>query len=757
MTTAVINQIYEFGPFRVDAVKRLLLRDGQPVPLTPKAFELLLTLVQNRGRVLKKDELLQKVWSGIAVEENNLSVNISALRKSLGETPNEHRYVVTVPGQGYSFVAPVKELMDESAGSILSDVTVLHDIAREETCGETDVIVKPELEPVNDVVSATSFITTTPVTQNLARKQQVRSLKWLAVLLIAAISLSVVIWFTVFHRTSESPVSSLRIKPATSYPGREFHPDFSPDGNQLAFSWDGEKGDNVDVYVKLIDEGTPLRLTTDTADDICPVWSPDNRQIAFVRRFGDGQREGIYLISSLGGTERKVAEIAANRYGSRPRLSWSADGKFLATIDKSSQEELSSIYLLSIETGEKRKLTSPSREFIGDSCPAFSPDGQILALIRSSSESVEDIYLLPVAAGGEPKRLTFDNALLSTLAWTADGRQIIFSSTREGISSLWKISASGGTPERLTAVGLNAVQPAVSRRGNRLAYTQVLLDSNIWRVEIPSSHNKATSSAMLISSTRLDISPQYSPDGKSIAFQSDRLGSIEIWMCDSEGANPVQLTSMGGLTAAPRWSPDSRHIVFDSRSEGNVDIFAVGVEDRRPRRLTTDPAEDTAPSWSRNGQWIYFSSNRSGQLQVWKMPARGGQVVQVTKHGGFEAIESPDGKYIYYVRGRDRSGIWRVSVEGGDETPALDFHKAGYLHYWDVVEEGIYFATSETSPRPTIQFFSFTTGKLVEVFKFEKRPLIAYPGLTVSPDKRWILYAQADQHGRDIMLVDNFR
>src|SRR5215213_3699423 len=103
------RHIYEFGPFRVDVPRRLLLREGVPLRLPAKAFEILLVLIEEQGRVVEKDELLRRVWPDAVVEENNLTVNVSALRKSLGESPQEHRYLLTVPGHGYQFVADVRE------------------------------------------------------------------------------------------------------------------------------------------------------------------------------------------------------------------------------------------------------------------------------------------------------------------------------------------------------------------------------------------------------------------------------------------------------------------------------------------------------------------------------------------------------------------------------------------------------------------------------------------------------------------------
>jgi Tol biopolymer transport system component len=367
-----------------------------------------------------------------------------------------------------------------------------------------------------------------------------------------------------------------------------------------------------------------------------------------------------------------------------------------------------------------------------------------------------DNYIVPVA-GGEPKRLTFDATWTLGQSWTADGGEIIFSSYRGGLPpSLWKVPVTGGAPERVEAYAQYLTHPAVSRQGNRLAWTQSLEDSNIWRIEITGAAKQATAPVKLIATTMREYAPQYSPDGQKIVFGSNRTGSQEIWVCDRNGENQIPITNIGALnTSTPRWSPDGRQIAFDSLQEGNRDIYVIGANGGRPHRLTREPSEDACPSWSRDGRWIYFSSNRSGSLQTWKMPVGGGQAAQVTRQGGFEGFESHDGKSFYYLKGRLVPGIWRVPVGGGEEALVLDYHRAGYWRYWAVTEQGIYFATEETRLRPVIEFYSFATGKVTQVAQLEK-PLGGVRGLSVSPDGRWILYTQFDQSGSDIMM-ENFR
>jgi Tol biopolymer transport system component len=202
-----------------------------------------------------------------------------------------------------------------------------------------------------------------------------------------------------------------------------------------------------------------------------------------------------------------------------------------------------------------------------------------------------------------------------------------------------------------------------------------------------------------------------------------------------------------------------KQIAFYACPQGKPDIFVIRSEGGKPRRLTEDPAEDTAPNWSRDGRWIYFGSNRSDSTQVWKISADGGEAWQVTKGGGFEACESKDGKFLYFTKGHNVAGIWRVPTQGGEEIMVLDTHKAGYWSAWTVVENGIYFLTAEKLAYPAIEFFSFATSKVTEGAVLTKafRSWTNPEGLSVSPDGRWILYTQDDREDTDIMLVENFR
>jgi Tol biopolymer transport system component/DNA-binding winged helix-turn-helix (wHTH) protein len=747
-----IRHLYEFGPFRLDATERLLLRDEQHIPLTPKAFETLLVLVEHGGHVIDKDELMKKVWPDTFVEEVNLAKNVSCLRKILGATQLEN-YIETIPKRGYRFVAGVREVWAEEPAPFLT----ARDISSPHITADGQAGARVEAQGNGSASASAAFLSAQSSVARLTGRQSLLgrlSLPMVFLSLGAVVALGVS--FLMLRPTPKARAPLLKINPVTSLAGTEDQAAFSPDGNQIAFVWNGETEDNSDIYVKLIGAERPLRLTTNAAPDTDPTWSPDGRLVAFLRQ--SPEDGGVFLVPSLGGAERKLADV----FPYRPvvignTLSYSPDGKLIAVPDKNSQQQPFSIFSIGIETGEKTKLTAPPTGSVGDFFPAFSPDQKTLAFVRSNSIAAADIYLQPID-GGEPKRLTFDNTSIRGLSWTADAKEIVFASRRGGSTyNLWKVSTADATPERLTTSERDVYSPTVSRQERRLSYTQSLMDSNVWRIRSHGSKGHEDAPLKLISSSQEDNGPQFSPDGKKIVFASRRSGSFEIWVCDSDGSNQRQLTDIGGpLTGTPRWSPDGRQIVFDSWIEGNADIYVISVDGGKLRRITYEADEDVTPSWSRDGRWIYFGCTRSGSMQIWKGPAEGGPAVQVTQHGGFEGFESPDGKYFYYSKVRAMPGIWRVPVAGGEESLVLDHHQAGLWRYWALTEKGIYFATAQILSHPVVEYYSFEDSKIIPVAKLDKPLFKTDPGLAISPDGQLILIVKMDQSGSDIMLMENF-
>jgi Tol biopolymer transport system component/DNA-binding winged helix-turn-helix (wHTH) protein len=724
------KHFYDFGPFRLDATNRLLLKDGELVSLKRKAVETLLALIEHRGEVVGKDELIKTLWPDSFVEESNLSQYIYLLRKTLGEG----EYIATISGRGYRFTAEARETYEPDEQIVLEDHTVAHLVIMEEQADESAVSAAAS-EPVVTAGSKGKLL--------LGIVARNKRAIFVSVPLVAAILVG--IGMRGRFSAPKPPATPARLVFATSFAGNEVEPAFSPDGKQLAFIWDGEKGDTPDVYVKLLDVGTPLRLTTDPGRERLPVWSPDGRFIAFLR--GADPVWQVILIPALGGPERRLGEVMTG-------LDWSPNGQALAVTDENA------ITLLNIETGQRKKLTAPPKNILGDMRPVFSPDGRKLAFVRSDG-GTENIYIVPVL-GGEARQVTFDNSRIQSLRWFPDGTHLIYASNRAGSLQLWQIAESGGAPEQVTSAGSSPTDVALSRDGSRLVFAQTSFDTNIWRLELPNASASVTTDkssrwTQFIASSRTDDSPQSSPDGQRIAFASNRSGNEEIWACARDGSNAHQVTQMRGpSTGSPRWSPNSRELVFDSRLAGQADIFVISAEGGQWRQLTTDPALDVAPSWSRDGQWIYFSSMRSGARQLWKMPVQGGAAVQVTQHGGFDSFESADGRYLYYTKSRETAGVWRLPIAGGEEESLPGFDGIKAHRAWTLTDQGVYFAVP-TPAAALLRFYNFVTGRFTDVAKLEKQPVYGPPGLAVSPDGRSILYVQRDLSSSDIMLVENFR
>lgn len=771
------------GDWFVDPRSNLLSRAGETCRVEPKVMHVLECLAEQPMRTVTKEAFMQEVWNGTVVTDDALSRCISELRKVFGDSPRKPRFIETIRKSGYRLIAPITYAADEPEPNRNDQATA----------GETS-----EYPFAPPPARSNGWTSTLPAQPDRASSS--KPLLWSGSLL--AVALAAFLWLSgAFDRDTEIP---FRTVPFTSLPGEELQPAPSPDGEQIAFVWDGEAGDNCDLYVKQVGTETLLRLTDHPADESSPAWSPSGKSIAFVRCEND--QCGVFVMPAIGGTEREVAALDRREIEG---LVWSPDGKTLAYSAQSEPGEAFSIYLLSTETMEEHRLTSPPASYLGDLSPAFSPSGERLAFMRSVIDGVQDVYVVSIE-GTVPRQLTSDNAEITGLDWTADGSEIVFASNRGGASSLWRVPLSGGTPVWITTAGegVSVHAPSISRAGDRLAYEQRVTETNIWQLQ--RSGRGRAQPQRLISSTRWDSNPAVSPDGERIVFASKRSGSQEIWISDRDGSNSVRLTFFDGPFAGmPRWSPDGSLIAFDSRGESHADVYVTGTAGDLPRPLTTSQADDVAPSWSHDGEWIYFSSNRSGRWQIWRMPAaggeaNGGQAVQVTRNGGRMALASPDGQWLYYAKS-DTAGIWRTPISAipssphvaeahapagstgttdaavaagslttaeppagpenpvaTDTTAAIAFEEELVLAHlapsdvgnWTVLENGIYFIRRrETGPE--INFLSFADGLIYDIASLEDIP--EHPSFAVSPDGGWFLYTQVDRSESDILLVEEFR
>lgn len=701
------SRIFRFGAYELDVRAGELRKNGLKIKLQGQPLQILKLLLEQPGDVITREALRNQLWPADTFVDFDHSLNtaVKRLREVLGDSPDNPRFIETLPRCGYRFIGAVDRA--HSGKRSVSDSKEHFEWRRAKGI-------------------------------------------WIGLGALPLAILCTGIWWISRISVDGNPAAIQMIPLAGAPQGYQCAASFSPDGNQLAFDQSGEQ--NSGIYITFTDGEKSLRLTNNPGD-CCPAWSPDGQRIAFSRYSDSGL--AIYVISPLGGTERRLYQESANfRWNNPGYLDWSPDAKFLAFSDWQENEEHASITLLSMADSTTRRLTTPPDQAF-DYGASFSPDGSQVAFIRRSGAGVaSDVYLVP-ASGGEPRRLTFDNAATEgTPAWTADGRDIIFSSIRSGLSTLWRISVSGGRPRAIAGVGAISCCPSISRKGNQLVYQNSVSNYGLWRVDLKDQTHAQHIPSLLISAQGHNLRPDFSPDGSNIAFESDRSGYSEIWTCDSNGSSCGQLTLLHGVAGTARWSPDGNHIAFEFTLGGHTQIYVVDMPGGRPHLVPTLPgADNLAPSWSRDGEWIYFTSDYvGGRFDLWKVRLQGGAPVRVTNDGGVYGVESYDRRFLYYSK-LEAPGVWKRLLNGGEETRILD--RSGSLDWydWALVRNGIYFLDTAAKPKETIEFLNLESGKIATVFSPDK-PIDW--GVIVSHDGRYIVYAQNDLSQSSLVLMKNF-
>ena len=714
--TGASGRVFQFGAFELDERSRDLRKHGVLIKVQDQPFQILMLLLAHAGEVVSREDIRNKLWpDNTHVDfDNAISSAVRKLREALNDSADNPRFIETLARRGYRFIGQIES--------------------------------RPRPEPVATTLSEGLPSQGVLVTVRHGKRMRLLTMAGHFCLVLA---LAGGLWLWLRPETRTVTLTPL---PLTAASGWEGLPSFSPDGNQVAYSWNQNEngnGNNVHMYVKVIGAGSPLRITSSTAPDYYPAWSPDGRNIAFIRNAD--QPGAIYLIPPLGGTEREVAE--GDFVG---RVSWSPDGRFLAVGRRNSSIDPPSLDLIAAENGEQLRLTTPPNAKTWDTDPAFSSDGRTLLFTRCRGPYICGLYSLGLSADyrptAAPRLVSDESGSIWGSAWIPNGNEVIYALSNDaGLNyHLMRLRiGTGARPERLPYAGERVFAPAIAPRAKRLAYTQNLSDQDIWQIQ-PGKPPQS-----FASSTRDEYNPQYSPDGKRVAFSSNRSGQMEIWVCDQDGGNLVQLTHFETHSGSPRWSPDGGSIAFDRHLKGSWYICVMASDGGAVRRLTSGEGDEIDPSWSRDGKWIYYSCNRTGRFEIWKTAAEGGKGIQVTRNGGFVSFESPDGQLLYYTKSLDyepSSGLWAVPVKGGEERKILEFV---YQRAFFVAENGIYYV-----PRPgrdggtTINFRDVGTGKAREIAHLKMR---CSGTLTVSPDRKSILLSVVARSGANVMVVENFR
>jgi Tol biopolymer transport system component/DNA-binding winged helix-turn-helix (wHTH) protein len=720
-----------FGEFELDEERRQLLRAGRPVSLEPKAYELLTLLAERRPRALSRAQIRDALWPGTFISESTLNQVVAVVRQALDDDHQEPRYIRTARGFGYAFCAEVRE-----SGQVLAPAPVIEGGNGRNGDG---VVATPTLP---------------------RSRWQMRSIAVLTIALALATASGLWLW-----RRSSREVPAPRLTPLTGA-RQAFSGSLSPDDRQLAFATTGGQGENWDIWLTMVEDSEARRLTTDPAIDLFPAWSPDGKQIAFVRAPADkpfGKTPGtLLLVSPMGGPERRLADFLT-----LGQPSWSPDGRWLAVARHRAEDETApesgGIQLVAVGGGEVRALTSPAPPAV-DTNPAFSPDGRSLAYATCDDAGMVsgcDIYVLPLDRDGRPqgpsRQLTREKFWARGTTWTRDGRSILYGTWKGVHSHVWRIRADGtGAPERIELAGLGALGPLIGHSLDRLVFTRFVLDFHMHRLQ------PGAPETPFAQSTMVDFGPQYSPDGRRVVFQSERAEERdEVWLADADGTNAVRLTrGPGKAQGGAGWSPDGRTIVFQSNADdGSSDIWTIGVDGSGLKRITNDPGDESWPSFSRDGRLLYFVSARTGRQEIWRVPAAGGAEEQVTHGGGIRPLEAADGLNLYYMRTEGLSAgqlVARPTQGGPERVVALCVPYGAYaVGPLGVFHVGCDAAGAETGGHHRV-WLRDAAGRDREVATIDLAPSAGFLGFTVAPDGSTIIYATA-AFTTTVMMIENFQ
>jgi Tol biopolymer transport system component/DNA-binding winged helix-turn-helix (wHTH) protein len=684
------SPVFLFDDVRVDPHFARVLKSGSEVPIEPKAFDLLIFLIKNRGRLLEKGELLDAVWKDAIVTENALTREIARLRKTLGDDPKAARYIQTVHTRGYRFIADV---------GVVNGAT---------TNGHHPAIIKEEEVATAAAEAAIEVATERQPSFNATKLPQPSTRKVL--LFIAALCpvciIAFFVWRFYFADSFQTAPEVLEIMPITTAPGLALNPAFSPDGNMLAYASDQNGG--FELYAKpLAPGGREIQVTFDGNHNLEPAWSPDGKSIAY----HSDKRGGIWLIPALGGTPRQLTE-----FGCRP--AWSRDGTMIAFQSESFHDLIqpyassATLWVIALQGGSPKQITQAGNPAGGHLCPAWSPDGGRIAFLNANLDSYQ-IWSVEVATAQSKQMTPNWSGDKADLVWDGDGRALYFTmgmmlyklrvdpATGERIGKPFKVADLGATVFR---------NPAVSADGKKIAYSAWAAKSNIWSIPIGS---RTSESAVSATGAPVPLTNEihsrnslasFSPDGRRIAFTSERRGSgSQLWLMDADGRNQTLLIADAQAAFAPSWFPDGARIAFESIRQNHQTIssitldthkerslsdatilevprlspdgtrvaftyapggfYNVGVmntESGNPEQLTFERRFTGFPCWSPDGQSLAFQMKQGDDTQVMMMPSGGGAPTQLTFGRGdnWPYSWSPDGDKIAFAG--SRNGVWNI-------------------------------------------------------------------------------------------------
>lgn len=728
------SQAFRIEDFIVRPALNRIERDGEVVQIEPRVMQVLVCLASRPRQVLSRQVLFDRVWADSVVCEEALTRTISELRRVFRDDTKTPRVIETIRKGGYRLIAPVRPMGDVESGEAPrpSDPAALD--------------AAPGVAPARMAARDDPAIPAPPPppASALASRAGAWSAVRIGAWILAAVAL---LWIGVriAHRT-EDGMPGLRglaePTPLTSAPGLELFPALSPNGSMIAFAWAGENatsGDPLDIYVMNATGGTPVRLTSLPGSEGYPAWSPDGAEIAFTSEGAGGE---ICSVPVVGGDVRRLLRTGSPVVG----LDWSGDGRWIAYAAAEDASPVLRLRLLQLEDLSSRVLSASVPPNQGEFTPAFSPDSRAVAFLAAHGRGAQDAFIQPVD-GGEVRRIDMAGRRVTGVDWLASGTLLLSASSKLDYG-LWEVRLDTGRRVPLSIPGGRIQRVSCAPNGRRLAYEKISFAQSIWCVDLEPAGGLRRRAAPLIASTQRESEPVFSPDGRSIAYISDRTGTPEVWIAAADGAHPRRLTDQKATRLAhPRWSPDGAEVAYSCNLEGQGSICVTTVGTQATRRL---PAGNACALgvWARTGGELYYAVETPAGMEVWRVRPDGTGAARMSPAGREIVGESPDGRGLYCVRSGE-AGIWLLPFDGGTERQVVPAESC--RDWQDVVAaDGGFYVTTRGPMTSTLAWYDLGAQRADSLGTLEWYAA----SLSLSPDRSMLLYDALGKLEVDLMLAE---
>jgi Tol biopolymer transport system component/DNA-binding winged helix-turn-helix (wHTH) protein len=682
------EQFIRFAEFELDPAHRLLRRAGSPLALNAKAFDVLVFLAENAGRVVTKEEILDAVWENQFVEEANLKVQISALRKALGERKGENRLLVTIPGKGYKFVADIQNEPNEIVIEKHKIARlVVEEIDEKEKVEEKSRKGEGERKPLIPNISFSPFL---PFSLS----------QTLTVVIVSALLLATgfgIYRYLLRAKPSRPPFERVRLTRLTNS-GKVSAVTLSADGKFIAYVLREAEGNSL--WVRQTGAANDTRLLPPVNAEFWGLtFTPDGTQIYYNLFTGDKTDLELFRIPTLGGVSQKVPRVIAFA------ISFAPDGKRFAYVQPDSESSKNYLVVADADGTNQHTIAEKPQPntfvFDGD-FTAWSPDGETIACLVNHLEPEANYHsLVGVNVRDGAERLLGSQKWreIRGFEWLKDGSGLLVSGGEKSgaKNQIWVVTPADDQVRAVTDDFNSYSSLGIGGGGDSFI---ALESSETNSLAIGEAAGGGNENFKEIVAEVGALSPlAWTPDGR-IVFRSLADGAPNLWTVEPDGANRRQLTVDAQVDERGMClSPDGKFIVFVSWRSGKSNLWRVDADGQNLKQLTNGEA-DAYPSCPPDGKTVIFQRGILSQPRLWKVSMDGGEASQISDMRAKWGAVSTDGSRLSYFKMVDNQ--WRIGFLSPDGKPAApDISVPANLKenkiHWSADNRELYYIASQGS------------------------------------------------------------